>query len=459
MFQRLCAVVRLLDGPAARRSFPLLIGLAFVSFGAVVVTRAELPKRKHVERLHYDSPLEIDRRGDDQADYYSSEFRGFTKQSWGVIVEKLDPYDPAYFHVRAYPPFFNIVIFPFAVPWRVFGLGSALFYTASFVLAVLSAWWLSRWVETEHRFGAFLLVLILMAPLAANVMARCETDVLVLAPLAVSMMWLARGRRRFRAGFLLGLAASFKVLPGLFAVYLACRRRWSALAGMVASGVLCTVLLPVLVFGPARAWKLHVSWYRNVVAPYHVGGAESVIGSVTRGSNQSLTGAFQRYLLPVSVKVRRGVRCRVNVASLSPSAVRRIVKVVQGAVALGMIVLWLVCARREERPAGVAVLFASVAPAILLLSEISLTTHHLLLILPLSAIVLRACALNDARARRWTWLVPLYVAGLVGVAIPHVKILTPLLPVTLALVVGCAGLAVGDRFYALGPGVCSTSSA
>jgi len=447
----------LLDRPNARRTSLVLIGLAYVVFGVVVVTRAELPKRKYVDRLRYDSPMQIDRRGDRQARYYSSEFRGFAKQAWGTIVERLDPYDPARFHVRAYPPFFNIVFFPFALPWRVFGLGSALYYTLSFGLGIASAWWLTRWSDGEHRFGKFVLVLVLMAPLAADAIARSETDLLVLGPVSAAMMLLALRRRCFLAGLLLGFAASFKVLPGLFGIYLLCTRRWAALAGMVAGVILCMVLLPVAVFGPQRAWDLHLSWYRRVVAPYQTEGAGAVVGNAARPSNQSLTGALERYLRPTIGSAAEGGH--VNVAPLGRKTVRRIARTAQAVIAVSLVAIWLACARRDEPPAHEAVLFATVPPGVLLLSEISLTSHHLLLIVPLSAVVLRACAPGEVRAARWTWVVALYVAGVVGVAVPQVKVLTPLLPVTLALLVGCAAIAVQDRLYgAPMPASAATSS-
>ena len=442
-------VVRALETRRGRRLFCAAVAVGFVLFGIPTVYRAEIPKRTFVPRLHYTSPMVIgDKVKDKQARYHSSEFRGFRKLSWGTAVEGLDPYNPAEFHVRAYPPFFGIAFFPFAVVWQMPGVGSGLFYVVSFGFAIISAWCCSRLLRRNGdtgRFGLFALIFLLLIPLALAVMVRCETDMLVLCPVCVAFLWLAQGRKPFRAGALLGFAVALKVLPGLFAVYLLCRRQWRALMGMAAAGVFCTVLLPVIVWGPQRAWELHLSWYRNVVAPYHSAGAGAVIGKADRPSNQSLSAALSRYLQPVGVKTHRGAEPQtINVASLEPHQVRSVVKVLHVCIALGAIFLWVRCGRKREDPLSRAVVFATVGPAILLLSEISLTTHHVLLLPAVAAVVIRMMRPDDERARWWGWVIPVYLLALVGNAIPAVKMLTPLLPATVALLAACAALAIGD---------------
>lgn len=423
---------------------------AFVVFGVITVRRAEFPKRIYVPRLQHDSPMDMGTKADKQAKYHSSEFMGFRKLSWGTIALDLDPYVKP-FHVRAYPPFFGIAFFPFTALWQIRGAGSALFYLVSFEFALISAWCCSRLFrrgDRGGRFGLFALFFLLLLPLALNVMARCESDMLVLAPVCVAFLWLAQGRKSFQAGALLGFAAAFKILPGLFGVYLLCTRRWRALLGMIAGGLFCTVVLPLVVWGPQRAWDLHVSWYRHVVAPYHSEGAEAVIGKTAeRSSNQSMSAALNRYLRPVGVKTRRGGEpLSMNVAWLTERQVRWVVKVLHACIGLGIILVWILCTPKGERPLSRVVLFATVGPAILLLSEISLTTHHVLLVPALAAIIVRATAADgDDHAQRWAWTVIVYLLALAGVAIPHVKIFTPMLPATLALLVACVVLAIGDR--------------
>jgi hypothetical protein len=446
----LSAATKALETRTGRWIFWIAVVAAFLGIGVNAVIRAELPQKMFVERLHYISPTEIAEGRDWQAQWRSSEFRGFRTIAWGELMEGLDPYRIQ--HVRAYPPFFGIAFFPFAALWTIPFAGSALFFTVSFIFALAAAWCCSAWANegqptsapgTAHGFGLFALTFILLAPLALDVMARCESDMLVLFPVAAAFYWLARGEKKFRAGALLGFAASFKVLPGLFGVYLLFTRQWRALGGMIFAGVVCSVVMPVLLFGPQRAWMLHRSWYERVVAPYHSGQTTKFIGDPYRPSNQSLTAAFNRLLRPLPMDASKGER-NINLLSLSPGAVSALVKALQLAVALGLAVLWALCGRGRDAKSA-AILMAAVAPGIMLLSEVSLTSHHVLLILPIAAILVRMLVLEDAAAARWGWVLIVYLLALLGVAIQPFKPFTPLLPATVALLLACAAIALRDR--------------
>ena len=438
----LSAAAKALETRTGRWIFWTAVAAAFLGMGVNAVIRAELPQKTFVARLHYISPTEIAEDEDSQAEWRSSEFRGFRIIAWGELMEGIDPYRLQ--HVRAYPPFFGIAFFPFAILWAIPFAGSALFFAVSFVFALAAAWCCSAWGNGGRtRFGVFALTFILLAPLALDVMERCESDMLVLFPVAAAFCWLVRGERKFRAGALLGFAAAFKVLPGLFGVYLLFTRQWRALGGMIFAGVVCTVVLPVLLWGPERAWKLHVSWYERVVAPYHSGQMAKFIGNPYRPSNQSLTAAFNRLLRPLPMDASKGER-NSNLLSLSPRAVSALAKALQLVVALGLALLWAMCGRGRDAKSA-AILMAAVAPGIMLLSEVSLTTHHVLLILPVAAILTRILVLEDAAAVRWGWVLVVYLLALLGVAIQPVKPFTPLLPATAALLLACAAIALRDR--------------
>jgi len=448
----LSAAAKALETRTGRWIFWIAVVAAFLGVGLNAVIRAELPQKRFVPRLQYASPTQIAEDRDSQAQWRSSEFRGFRTIAWGEMMEGMDPYKDLR-HVRAYPPFFGIVFFPFAVLWKIPFAGSALFFAVSFAFALAAAWFCSAWANdggttgapgTAHgRFGVFALAFILLAPLALDVMVRCESDMLVLFPVAAAFYWLLRGEKKFRAGALLGFAAAFKVLPGLFGVYLLFTRRWRALGGMIAAGVVCTAVLPVLLWGPERAWRLHLSWYERVVAPYRSGQTTKFIGDPYRPSNQSLTAAFNRLLRPLPMDVSKGER-NINLLSLSPAAVSALARALQGFVALGLALLWALCGRGRDAKSA-AILMAAVAPGIMLLSEVSLTSHHVLLILPVAVILARITVLEDAAAARWGWVLVVYLLALLGVAIQPLKPYTPLLPAAVALLLACAAIAFRDR--------------
>ena len=181
--------MRALESARGRKRFwAFAIGVG-VLLGAYVVMRAEVPKERFVDELHYRSPVEIDTSDDKQAKYHSSEFHGFARLSWGSIKEGLDQYVDL--HTRGYPPFFAIAFFPFAIFWRIPGVGSALFYLLCYVGGIHAAWCLAAWCRRKGeptRFGLFALIWLIMLPFTAAILARCETDMLVVWPLAVALM-------------------------------------------------------------------------------------------------------------------------------------------------------------------------------------------------------------------------------------------------------------------------------
>jgi hypothetical protein len=442
-FFRRCMAV--LESRRGRKAFWAVVVAFGLLLGSDAVIRAEFPKEVHVARLHYDSPTWMGRSVDEQARYHSSEFREFRGMSWGAVMEGLDEYAD-FGHVRAYPPFFPIAFFPFAFVWRIRGLGSGLFFLVGYAGSLLAAWWLARWWQRRDEpasFGLFALTWLLMAPFVGAVLGRCETDMLVIVPLAAAFLLMAREEKEGLAGVLLGFAASFKILPGLFGVYLLCRRRWRAVAGMAFAGLFCSVLLPVLVWGPTVTWQRYGSWYHYVVAPYGGEGATGVIGRPYRSTNQSLTAAVHRFLTPIRAGKDDDMR-KVNVADLSSAAAAKVASVLHGLIAIGLLALWLTCRHAQDGPAGRAALFATVPLGILLLSEVSLTTHHVTLLIPIVMILGRAVCLDDPRARRVLWCVAgallLCVVGMQKT----IHLLSPVLFATLLFLYATVRIAVGD---------------
>jgi hypothetical protein len=325
-------------------------------------------------------------------------------------------------------------------------LGSALFFLTGYGGSLLTAWCLARWWQPAGqrlRFGLFALIWLALLPFTGAVLGRCETDMLVVTPMAAALLLMVRPQRPAWAGILLGLAASFKVLPGLFGVYFICQRRWRAAAGMVAAGLVCMVLLPVAVWGPRGAWDQHLSWYQNVVAPYNTQGATGFIGHAYRSTNQSLTAAVHRLLTPIAAG-KSGDTRQVNIVSLSHRSAQLAAAVLRALIGLGLIVLWATCRPKEESPAALAALFATVPLGILLLSEVSLTTHHVTLIVPLGVLIVRAACPGDEASKRLLWMLAVAVLiCLVGTS-STVRLLSPYLWVTCLLLTAFVILVLGD---------------
>ena len=111
-------------------------------------------------------------------------------------------------------------------------------------------------------------------------------------------------------------------------------------------------------------------------------------------------------------------------------------------------------AERPLPPREELVQFGTVPVAILLLSDVSLTTHHLTLMLALAALLGRYAMGREQRHRlgRWIWLAPGFLVAMTATGSGATKALSPMLFLTLLFAVGLVMLALRDRRAALGRG-------
>lgn len=324
----------------------------------------------------------------------SSEFMGYRHVVQTALVDGEDPYLDID-HVRAYPPFFAVAWAPFGLlpvgevpfrdhddvsPLRGLGPGAAAQLVASIVfylamltsLTVLAAGWTARASTPPGEQGTVpglqALTWILGSGIMLNGVARAETDMLVVGLAGAGAYLLFARKRPFWGGAMFGIATAFKLTPGLFGIYLLLRRRWGALGGMIAAGLACTVLVPAVAFGPARAVALHRSWLHEVLLPYAQGDQE-FIGRPYRRANQSLTAATVRYLTPYNERTGSR-RPDVNVLSLSDEDARSVATAAKLLVLGLLVAAWLVPASGKSDGHDL-VLLGLVPPGMLLLSDIS----------------------------------------------------------------------------------------
>jgi len=327
----------------------------------------------------------------------SSEFIGFREIVQVSLVMDRNPYK-AIAHVRAYAP-------PFAIMWSPFGLlpfgrlpdknnvlsstttGEAVqIGTVSTVLLLLMAGmavWSVRCIavacgkESKWTSCFPVLVLLLSGGLMFNSALRCETDVFVLMLVAGTMVLMFRRHRPWEAGFLLGVATVFKLVPGLFGVYLLCRRKWRALSGMVLGGIAFGLVLPVLVWGVSGTYARYRGWTEEVLLGLADEGPEAFIARSYRRTNQSLTAAGVRYLSHYNAGSKRHP-AYVNVADLPVATARKAADLVKLGILVLLVGVWLL-ARTDCGPERERLLFALVPPSMLLLSPVSVGGHFAIL--------------------------------------------------------------------------------
>lgn len=192
-------------------------------------------------------------------------------------------------------------------------------------------------------------------------------------------------QREWTGGVLVGLGASMKLTPLLFAPYLAWRGRWRA-ATMVALGAVAWNVLPDVVWPQRDGGSYVVDWYRVFVAEVRDSAPGTWHSDVTL--NQSLGGLFNRLWrvgLPTTVADLAAVE-------VSPEAARGIKYLTHGTGLLLLAITALIGGRPFRAPAADAnptrrdwlwsVEFAAIMTLMLLLSPMSSKAHYVVLWLP-----------------------------------------------------------------------------
>ncbi len=376
--------------------------------------------------------------GTRRALFGSSEFLGFRQIVQVSVVMDRNQYD-AIWHVRGYPPPFPLMWAPFGlVPYGrlpdpdhvrasttpgellQLGMSAAVLLLTMTLLAVWSVLSISEACGKEGRWPACfpVLLLLLSGSLMANSIARCETDVFVLALVAGAMLMMFGQRRRWTAGFLLGAAAVFKLTPGLFGLYLLCRRDWRGVGGMLAGGIAFGLVLPLAVWGPRGTYTRYRGWADEVLLDLAREGTDAVIGRPYRSTNQSLRAAAVRYLSRYNAGTTRRPRY-VNVTDYPLDTARKAGDVLKLGILALLAGVWGLtarnCGRERER-----LLFALGPPAMLLISPVSVGGHFAIMAVPFGALAAFAIDHEEGRQGRlaaWGLMLAFLLTHLMGVPI------------------------------------------
>jgi hypothetical protein len=285
----------------------------------------------------------------------------------------------------ALTPFLALGDVPGAIAWALFKL--ALAWWSAIVVLRLAA---GRAADFPPWAAAA--VIALSWRVFASDVTHGNVNLAVLAALtAAARPWQAG--RELRAGLWIGLAASLKVTPLLFAAYFARKRAWGALGGLALGLALFLLVLPSLFLGVGRNLELLGAWWQQMAQPYLEGAPVGLMQS--EHVNQSLLGVLAR-LFSEAVAIpahppRYPADVYVNVLALSPEALRLLHR---GACAL-VLVLMLRWTRGPREGARVLGEWALVTLAMLMLSERSWKQHYVVLLFPLAYL-----AWNLSSARR-----------------------------------------------------------
>jgi len=283
------------------------------------------------------------------------------------------------------PPIMPISLYPLMTLPPV--VGALTWYYLKVGLTVLSVWFCFKMVRPDDRVipswvqGAVLLLS--LRPILGDL--QHANNNLVILFLIVSCLTAWRKGYDVLAGLVLGLAIAYKVTPALFVPYFLYKRQWRTVGATALGLGLFFVVVPDLVIGPRFNHECLASWSRRMISPFLFKGESS-----PQEINQSMVGVLTRLLTEQKTGTGRyDVRLDLNLASLPPAVVGRLVK----GVALGLVALLVVFCRtkavRRDDPRLLGE-FSLVVLTMLFVSERSWKHHFVTVLLPYTYLAYRA---------------------------------------------------------------------
>lgn len=161
---------------------------------------------------------------------------------------------------------------------------------------------LRRWVSGRaggaRAESTVMLAGLLAAPAIYEAARFNQLSLPILAAILGAGVALERGRAG-RAGAILGLAASIKLLPAIFLPWLAVTRRWRTLAFALIAAAVINLVPPLLVFGPGLTAEYYAQWWRqNALGPPARGMTDAAVREhFIDHRNQSIPAVLCRVLV------------------------------------------------------------------------------------------------------------------------------------------------------------------
>ena len=321
-----------------------------------------------------------------------------------------------------YPPFAAVPFVPFLplpVAWQ-----PPVWFAVNFVILLLLVRWLHRHARADvpglrpPRLAWFwVLTAVVGGRHVVSVLTNQSHDLFVAGLAGMVAAWWCRGRAL--AGAWAGLGAAIKATPLLFVVMFALRRRWMALAWLLAAAAAATAL-PDLLFprDDGRLWWS--AWVDVNLRGLEVGAGASAAGAWNAHSflNQSLGGTLTRLFTPVQVPSEFvvGAPGSVLLAQLPAGAVRAL-QLGSSAAVLALIAVGVLAGARVVRTAGDARAahrivglgeVAAIVCGMVLLSPQSSKSHFCVWLFPVAFVAERLL-----RGRRDLLALLLFAAGAV----------------------------------------------
>jgi hypothetical protein len=327
-----------------------------------------------------------------------------------------------------YPSLLAIVLVPLADPpagaartgMPPFAVSVALWYALSLLCLAAGVHALAGALEQagpgtappagSRRWWAMRVVPALIClPAIGHTLTRGQVNLLLLWLLCGMVAAVLRGQRG-RAGIWLGAAICLKIIPAFLLLYPLWRRDGRFLAGVGGGVLVGLVLIPVLVFGPARTWDYFQEWDQVLRAPALAAGTDQ---SRAKELIEVTATDSQSFLAMIHNSLHLDRYSRPHLASTRT-------KVASWILSLALTgVTFLIAGRPGERSAAQEVLLLGSLVLMMVLASPVAHLHYFSLLVPL---VMGMVALIWQRPRGaltdLSWLV-LFGAVVAATAVPH----------------------------------------
>jgi Glycosyltransferase family 87 len=327
-----------------------------------------------------------------------------------LMAKDLYPSDPHAYFDFIYPPLPAVLL---AIPaW----FGKIPLYLCLSALNA-AAWWITALLShamtgSNKTPGPWLFFLsgLVTIEFVFDMFDLGQPNLMLLAMMLYGF-WLVQHERPWLAGGMFALATAIKVFPVAVLPYLAWRRQWKTLAGML-------VFLGVFLFvvpAPFRGFERNVTelktWYQGMV------GTSSEKGFGQRDEqnwswvNQSIIAVTHRLTRPINYNQDNPAKPArtMNIVDISFKAANLVVVAISIAIGLGFLLVMPPARRRTERSdaeeLGILLCLMTVA------SPLARQYYFMWLFFPMTVLVHRAAYDERPAVRLWTWIA-LAVAGL-----------------------------------------------
>jgi len=330
-----------------------------------------------------------------RAAFGHSDFEIYWVHTRGILYHNKDPL--THYFTDSVPPSFYCLYMAFFTPLNLFW-ASMFWYILQVILWGLSLLLLARIMEISvspeksadpsqlkglpgvvTSSKALLMAPVLSVGLLVDNLSLGQNYLLILF-LLTSAFYLFLRHRPFWAGFLVALATSLKVTPGLSLAYFLFKREFRVLLGALVGLMVFMLLVPSFFYGFDRNLHLLRNWGNAVLLPFFTGRPLKTATVSWHSANQSLDAFLFRHFTPYGRLHNGGLHRWLDRIMVDPPVLKRISLLWKGLILLTIILL--TCRSLGQNRSLFPLEFSLVILAMMFISPVAWISHYMLVLFP-----------------------------------------------------------------------------